>query len=449
LIRCCRRREDDDDENTFDAKLKPVLDQLEKEIAQMPEKVVAECQPLSSNSPRAQLIKAKAQDALSRQKKSNQLLEEAINSFSRVMTMVNVPRSLVQEAGHRCVDLMLFRGWNMRAQQVQKLLIQRFPLNATLHNRLGVLHLLSGQNGEAKRAFQTVLDKQPEDGFAQGHLGFILKLEATATDSGHTSVETLERAVDLLNRGIESGEPGVAKEGKFYFHLGDGLRRLGRQQNADQVYQDGSDRGVFLSFWQRSLYNVNPLKAQPIWSLDDTGIKPQLDLIASKWSEIEQEASSIFQQGYYVSEGESLQDKGHWSQFELFRQGRPNKANCNKAPTTCSLIKTIPEISSNKRGQVKFSVMEAGTHVHAHSGPTNCRLRAHLGLKVPPGSRSKLRVADQPYLSWQEGAIFVFDDSFDHEVWHDHPNNQSRIVLIMDLWHPELTQSQRQSLSAI
>jgi len=45
--------------------------------------------------------------------------------------------------------------------------------------------------------------------------------------------------------------------------------------------------------------------------------------------------------------------------------------------------------------------------------------------------------------------MFVFDDSFDHEVWHDDPNAESRIVLIMDLWHPELTQSQRQSLSAI
>jgi len=386
---CCRHEEedDDDDENTVDAKLKPLLDRLEKDIDQVPEKVVAECQPLSSNSPRAQLIKAKAQDALSRQKRSNQLLEEAINSFSKVLTMAQVPNAFIQEAANRCVDLMLFRGWNMRAQQVQKLLIQRFPLNATLHNRLGVLHLLSGQNGDAKRAFQTVLDRVPDEGFALGHLGFILKLEATDPKSGQTpeeQVAVLSRAVDHLRQGIDSGEPGVSKEGKFYFHLGDGLRRLGRQQSADQVYQDGADRGVFLSFWQRSLYNVNPLKAQPIWSLEETGIGQQLENIASKWSEIEQEASFIFQQGYYVSEGESLQDKGHWSQFELFRRGRPNKANCDKAPTTCDLIKTIPEISSNKRGQVKFSVMEAGTHVHAHSGPTNCRLRAHLGLKIPP-----------------------------------------------------------------
>jgi len=440
--------EEDDDENTFDAGLRDQLDRLERDIEQAPEKVVAECQDLSAKSPRAQLIKAKAQDVLSRKQRSNPVLEEAINSFLRVLTMDGVSAATVHEAAGRCVDLMLFRGWNMRAQQVQKRLIQRFPLNATLHNRLGVLHLMSGQNGDAKWAFRTVLDRVPGDGFALAHLGFVLKLEATAANH-RDGLSDLETAVDLLQRGIDSGEPGVAKEGKFYFHLGDGLRRLGNQQLADQVYRNGADRGVFLSFWQRSLYNVNPLKAQPVWSLEETGIKAQLDLIASKWSQIQKEAWSIFQRGHYVGEGESLQDKGHWSQFELYRQGRPNKANCDQAPTTCGLIKTIPEISSNKRGQVKFSVMEAGTHVHAHSGPTNCRLRAHLGLKVPLAStKSKLRVADQ-YLTWQEGKVFVFDDSFDHEVWHEHPTQESRIVLIMDLWHPELTHTQRHNLSAI
>ena len=87
---------------------------------------------------------------------------------------------------------------------------------------------------------------------------------------------------------------------------------------------------MFLSFWQRSLYNVSPLKAQPVWSLAETGIRSQLEHIATKWNEIRQEAVAAFKKGLYVSEGESLRDTGHWAQFELFRQGRPNKANCEK-----------------------------------------------------------------------------------------------------------------------
>jgi aspartate beta-hydroxylase len=32
----------------------------------------------------------------------------------------------------------------------------------------------------------------------------------------------------------------------------------------------------------------------------------------------------------------------------------------------------------------------------------------------------------------------VFDDSFEHEAWNDHPS-ATRIVLIVDVWHPDLT----------
>ena len=72
-----------------------------------------------------------------------------------------------------------------------------------------------------------------------------------------------------------------------------------------------------------------------------------------------------------------------------------------------------------------------------------------LGLRIPEGnSKTKLRVADQ-YLEWQNGEIFIFDDSFDHEVWHFNDNDEPRMILILDLWHPELSREQRLSLPAI
>ena len=94
--------------------------------------------------------------------------------------------------------------------------------------------------------------------------------------------------------------------------------------------------------------------------------------------------------------------------------------------------------------QVKFSVMHPGVHVWPHCGPTNCRLRSHLGLVVPEGV--KIRVVDETR-TWHEGKVFVFDDSFEHEVWHE--GDSFRLVLIADLWHPELTTRQKQTLPAI
>lgn len=41
----------------------------------------------------------------------------------------------------------------------------------------------------------------------------------------------------------------------------------------------------------------------------------------------------------------------------------------------------------------------------------------------------------------------VFDDSFEHEVWHN--GTETRLVLIVDVWHPDLTTDQHQSLSPI
>lgn len=49
--------------------------------------------------------------------------------------------------------------------------------------------------------------------------------------------------------------------------------------------------------------------------------------------------------------------------------------------------------------------------------------------------------------TWEEGKVIVFDDSFEHEVWHD--GSKLRLVLIVDIWHPELTSRQKASLSPI
>jgi len=57
----------------------------------------------------------------------------------------------------------------------------------------------------------------PRNGFAKSHLGFILKADHLR----------YTEAIPLLRDGISSGEPG-ADDGRFYFHLGDALTRVGK-----------------------------------------------------------------------------------------------------------------------------------------------------------------------------------------------------------------------------
>ena len=63
------------------------------------------------------------------------------------------------------------------------------------------------------------------------------------------------------------------------------------------------------------------------------------------------------------------------------------------------------------------------------------RVRCHLGLQIPAGECG-LRVGKETR-RWQEGRSIVFDDFYEHEVWNR--TAEDRIVLIVDLWHPDLT----------
>ena len=80
------------------------------------------------------------------------------------------------------------------------------------------------------------------------------------------------------------------------------------------------------------------------------------------------------------------------------------------------------------------------THVLAHTGLTNARMRIHLGLSGLDGVY--IRVGDSTR-QWRDGRCIVFDDSFVHEVWHN--GTQTRIVLIVDIWHVEMDEAARQA----
>lgn len=41
----------------------------------------------------------------------------------------------------------------------------------------------------------------------------------------------------------------------------------------------------------------------------------------------------------------------------------------------------------------------------------------------------------------------VFDDSFEHEVWHN--GTAYRLILIVDVWHPDLTAHEKKTLDPI
>nr|XP_029726024.1 aspartyl/asparaginyl beta-hydroxylase isoform X5 [Aedes albopictus] len=379
--------------------------------------------------------KARALDALAEQQQSNTLLGEAIEAYRDVVFLGKaVDDETVKVAGERCIDRSRFRGQYLKVVDVHQELIRRFDSEPKFRNQLAVTYLLANRLAEAKAVLHETLMRWIDDGFALVHYGFVLK--------NHD--KDMELAAQYLREGIETEQEGT-QDGRFYFHLGDALQRLGLQQEALDVYRKGAEKKLFLSMYQRSLYNVDSLKSRPFWTIEQTTYAAQLELIRSQWTAIRDEGLKLLNSaGNFKDEAENLRDTGDWKQFELFFRGHRIDKNCAKAPLTCRLVEQFAAARSCKRGQVKFSVMHPGTHVWPHCGPTNCRIRAHLGLKVPSGTF--IRVAEETR-SWENGKWLIFDDSFEHEVWHN--GTSTRLVLIVDFWHPDLTESQRKSLSPI
>ena len=52
---------------------------------------------------------------------------------------------------------------------------------------------------------------------------------------------------------------------------------------------------------------------------------------------------------------------------------------------------------------------------------------------------ARMRVGDEER-KLEEGKSIIFDDSFNHEAWYD--GDKTRINLIIDFWHPELTDAE-------
>lgn len=256
-----------------------------------------------------------------------------------------------------------------------------------------------------------------------------------------------EAAVEYFAEGMNGSEEEISLDSRMYTTWGESLLRLDRIEEARKVFKRGAALNLYPSEHQRSLYNVNGLEAKPFWPLAQTGLEEQLIQFQSNWELVRDEVQLLLNSaGHFSDEEEQLLDVGDWKQLVLYSQGRKMEDNCELTPLTCSLIdKYLPEARDCSRGQIKFSVLDPGTHIWPHCGPTNTRLRAHLTLDAER-ERSFLRVVDEEQ-SWREGQWIVFDDSHEHEVWHR--GTRPRLVLIVDFWHPGVNAYQREYLPPI
>lgn len=139
-----------------------------------------------------------------------------------------------------------------------------------------------------------------------------------------------------------------------------------------------------------------------------------------------------------------LIDSMDWSSCFLSKDGAET-ANAVRCPQTMAALKDAPLCRVPGRSpQIMFSQLKAGAHIQPHTGFVNTRLTCHLPLIVPPDCW--FRVGNE-VRSWARGKCWAFDDTIEHEAKND--SDRARVVLIFDIWRPELSEEERRLVAAL
>lgn len=198
----------------------------------------------------------------------------------------------------------------------------------------------------------------------------------------------------------------------------------------------------YSDYHEPSEEHIEDLTAKPLWDTDEFS-----------WTQALEERSHIIQEEFeakinrdsnlFMSDS-SLQNSvmgGGWSAIRLQRLGVWNTENCKEFPKTFQLLKEL-DIPIAVRG-VCFARQAPGSGVRPHSDGRNFILTSHLGIRIPDGCW--IEVAKERR-SWDE-RLLTIDTSFVHSTGN--PTGEDRYILIIDFWHPELTEAERAGLEFI
>lgn len=257
-------------------------------------------------------------------------------------------------------------------------------------------------------------------------------------------VTTKKKAAEKTTGGKQNGRQGEDQEED-------------RCESEDEKIGDEEPSTLETIDWQRGCPNrFGTLTARPLWDKSSFPWLERLEenygIILEEFNQLRNDGAAAFQPYRSPLSKDSVCDrdklgqlatsKGNWNVSYLYLHGVDFQENVDRCPQT---MRVIHDILPRHYHHAFFSALSPGTHISPHYGPTNKKLRIHLPLVVEGGAW--LRVADRR-VEVEQGKAIVFDDSFEHEAGNDHPATP-RVVLVVDIWHPDLTDEEVKFLSFV
>ncbi|CAI2358163.1 unnamed protein product [Caenorhabditis sp. 36 PRJEB53466] len=384
------------------------------------------------SSTRAYFGKARAYDIRGEIEANETDRDKAIEIYEKILHNNAVPEALFRQAAQRLIEKTRFRGHLHQTLNAHRLYIDRFPEELNLQTDFAISFVMMKRYEDARTVLRNVLANDPNHVMALAYYGYILK----AHD------DKVEQGVALMRKSLKLSDNEIS-DPKFYYQLGHGLTALGKKQEADAVYQKAAQMGVFMTAQQRSLYNIEGLTGRAWWNMEQTPYSKFLKTVERQWATIRQEGMEVLKDcsDCWLDHNQQLVIDGQWKYFPIMSEQNFIKGSCERMPQTCLILQEFSTSSNASKSEMYLSVLSSGASILPHCGPTNYHLQAHLGLVSP--SEARIRVGNETK-GWRSGKFIIFDESFEHELQFDGASSSSfRLVLVLQLWHPEVQPHQR------
>lgn len=168
-------------------------------------------------------------------------------------------------------------------------------------------------------------------------------------------------------------------------------------------------------------------------------IRDEFRSVTSDMERLKKEGNNIWASALEADVAQSYGEG--WSTLVLMNRGVWDPINVNLFPITAQAIhdSQVPAV------EVFFASMKPKSYIPSHSDFTNFVLTSHLAIDIPYSGQNKCRLSvGSTERQWINGEVSLFDTSIMHDAVNE--SDQMRYILMMRVWHPDLTSIERQAL---
>lgn len=349
--------------------------------------------------------------------------------------------------------------------------IAAHPANATLHKNLGIAYRAAGDPQRALAAFTRAIQLKPDMVAALFNQGALL----TELGRRDEALSSFMRAFDAAGaiglfldiakvpagiRVLAEQAMGMLRDARhevFRAALAPIEREHGRA-SLQRVWHclesylglrpaiplPAKQRPTFMTFPglpERAWYEHDEFAWMPELERHTDAIREELRAVLAK-DEGFRPFVQMPRQHPGAAYWDKLNDSPNWNAFFFYRDGERFVDNHARCPRTSAALDALPlNRVADHSPESLYSVLTPGAHIPPHTGVINVRLVVHLPLIVPPDCG--IRVGSETR-GWTEGRCIAFDDTYEHEAWNK--SNQTRVVMIFDIWNPALTLPEREGM---